>query len=69
MTTAQEIIQNIRRFGLTQAEIAEHTGLNQPSISKIERGDVSDVRATTYLALSNLLNKLKNNSEFYSETA
>lgn len=56
---AKDFIKEIRKFGLNQQEIAEMSGLNQPAISKIERGDVSDVRAKTYRALQSLYKKLK----------
>lgn len=56
---AKDFIREIRKYGLNQQEIAEKSGLNQPAISKIERGDVSDVRSKTYRALQSLYEKLK----------
>lgn len=51
---ARDYIAAIRKKGLTQAQIAERTGIPQPSISKIERGDVSDVMSRNYRALQSL---------------
>jgi transcriptional regulator with XRE-family HTH domain len=44
---------------LTQAQVTERTGIPQPTISKIERGDVSDVMSKTYLALQSLHDSLE----------
>jgi transcriptional regulator with XRE-family HTH domain len=51
---AKDYVMAIRTHGLTQAQIAERTGIPQPTISKIERGDVSDVMSKNYRALQNL---------------
>lgn len=52
---ARDYILAIRRAGgLTQAQVAERTGIAQPTISKIERGDVHDVRSRSYRALQAL---------------
>lgn len=51
---AQKYLISIRSRGLTQAEVSEKTGISQPTISKIERGSVKDVRATTLLLLQQL---------------
>jgi transcriptional regulator with XRE-family HTH domain len=51
--TAQELLKDVREQGLTQAEIAERTGVPQGTISKIERGQ-KDVLSKTYLALKAL---------------
>jgi transcriptional regulator with XRE-family HTH domain len=48
---AIDYLKAIRDTGLTQAQVAERTGITQSSISKIERGDVSDVRSKSYRAL------------------
>lgn len=56
--TPLQILQDIRAHDLTQAEIAERTGIPQPTISKIERGAVKDVRSKNYLALKRLLDEL-----------
>ena len=51
---AIDYLKAIRDTGLTQAQVAERTGITQSSISKIERGDVSDVRSKSYRALVSL---------------
>jgi transcriptional regulator with XRE-family HTH domain len=51
---ARDYLQAIRARGLTQAEVAEKTGIPQPTISKIERGDVADVMSKNYRALQAL---------------
>lgn len=44
---------------LTQEQVATRTGIPQPTISKIERGDVSDVMSKTYRALQFLHDELE----------
>jgi transcriptional regulator with XRE-family HTH domain len=51
---AKDYVAAIRGRGLTQAQIAEKTGIPQPTVSKIERGEVSDVMSRNYRALQNL---------------
>lgn len=52
---AKDYVAAIREHGhLTQAQIAERTGIPQPTISKIERGDVADVMSRNYRALQAL---------------
>lgn len=48
---AIDYLKAIRDTGMTQMQVAERTGITQSSISKIERGDVSDVRSKSYRAL------------------
>ena len=55
---AKDYIAAIRVHGLTQVQIAARTGIPQPTISKIERGDVSDVMSRNYRALQSLLEEL-----------
>lgn len=55
---AQDYVAALRALKLTQAQIAEQTGIPQPTISKIERGDVSDVMSRNYRALQSLHKKL-----------
>lgn len=55
---AKDYVDAIRKLGLTQAQIAEKTGIPQPTISKIERGDVSDVMSRNYRALQSLHGEL-----------
>lgn len=51
---AKDYVHAIRAAGLTQAQIAERTGIPQPTISKIGRGDVEDVMSKNYRALQAL---------------
>lgn len=51
---AKDYVLAIRAFGLTQTEVAEKTGIPQPTLSKIERGDVKDVMSKNYRALQAL---------------
>ena len=52
---AKDYIDEIRSNSqLTQAEISERTGIPQPTISKIERGEVKDVMSRNYRALQEL---------------
>lgn len=51
---AIDLVHAIRAAGLTQAQISERTGIPQPTISKIERGDVKDVMSKNYRALQSL---------------
>ena len=56
---AKDYLSVIRERGkLTQAQVAERTGIPQPTISKIERGDVSDVMSRNYRALQDLHDEL-----------
>ncbi len=57
--TAQEYLKAIRDRGLTQAQIADKTGIPQGTISKIERGQVGDVLSKTYLAMKALHDQLE----------
>lgn len=47
----RELVQAIKAKGLTQKQIEERTGIPQPTVSKIERGDVADVMSRNYRAL------------------
>lgn len=51
---AKEYLAAIRKKGLTQMQISAKTGITQSAISKIERGDVSDVRSSSYRSLQDL---------------
>lgn len=59
MSTAKDLLHAIRAHKLTQATISSKTGIPQPTISKIERGDVKDVMARSYVALQRLLDQLE----------
>ena len=54
----KDYIAVIRAHGLSQAQIAARTGITQPTISKIERGDVADVMSRNYRALQALAQEL-----------
>jgi transcriptional regulator with XRE-family HTH domain len=57
---AKDYLQIIRvKHKLTQEQVAARTGIPQPTISKIERGDVSDVMSKTYRALQKLHDELE----------
>lgn len=59
MNPAKELLDAIRAHKLTQAAISEETGIPQPTISKIERDEVSDVMSKSYIALQQLLARLE----------
>lgn len=56
---AKDYVLAIKAHKLTQEQIAERTGIPQPTISKIERGDVKDVMSRNYRALQALHTELK----------
>lgn len=47
----RDLVLAIKASGLTQKQIEEATGIPQPTVSKIERGEVSDVMSRSYRAL------------------
>jgi transcriptional regulator with XRE-family HTH domain len=51
---ARDFITDLLRAGLTQAQIAERSGVPQPTISKVVRGAVQDVLSLTYRKLQAL---------------
>lgn len=55
---AYDYLKEIRAHGLTQAQVAERTGIVQSTISKLERGDIKDVRSRNYRALQALHDQL-----------
>lgn len=54
----RELVLAIKAKGWTQKQIAAETGIPQPTISKIERGDVADVMSRSYRKLVDLHMKL-----------
>jgi transcriptional regulator with XRE-family HTH domain len=48
---ARDFVIDLQSWGLTQAQIAERTGIPQPTVSKIFRGDVEDVLSRNYRSL------------------
>ena len=55
---AKDYVIELQEKGLTQTQIAEATGIPQPTISKILRGEVADVMSKSYRALQALAKKL-----------
>lgn len=51
---ARDYVIDLRNWGLTQAQISDRTGIPQPTISKIARGDVEDVLSKTYRRLQSV---------------
>lgn len=51
---ARDFIAAIVGSGLTQQQISERTGIPQPTISKVLRGDVADVLSRNYRKLQAL---------------
>lgn len=48
---ARDYVLALKKRNFTQTQISEKTGIPQPTISKIERGDVADVMSRSYRAL------------------
>jgi len=55
---ARDYLLAVRALGLTQVQVAEQTGVPQPTISKIERGETKDVLSKNFLALQKLHSRL-----------
>ena len=55
---ARDFINALTASGLTQSDIAERTGIPQPTISKVARGDVADVLSRNYRKLQVLHDEL-----------
>lgn len=53
--TARDLVQQLQQLGLTQQEIADRSGIAQPTVSKILRGEVRDVLSRNFLALKTAL--------------
>lgn len=51
---ARDYVVALTEKGLTQAQIAERTGIPQPTISKVFRGAVADVMSRNYRRLQAL---------------
>lgn len=56
---AKDYVLALKEFGMTQVQIEKKTGIPQPTISKIERGDVDDVMSKTYRALQSAYNDMQ----------
>lgn len=51
---ARDFVAALVGSGLTQSQIAERTGITQPTLSKVLRGDVDDVLSRNYRKLQAL---------------
>jgi transcriptional regulator with XRE-family HTH domain len=51
---AREFIAALLNSGMTQVQIADRTGIPQPTISKVARGEVKDVMSQSYRKLQSL---------------
>ena len=51
---AREFVAALVKSGLTQQAISERTGIPQPTLSKVLRGDVADVMSRNYRKLQTL---------------
>lgn len=47
----KQLVDALTERGWTQMQIFERTGIPQPTVSKIARGDVNDVMSKSYRAL------------------
>lgn len=47
----RDLVLALKAAGLTQKQIGDATGIPQPTVSKIERGEVADVLSRNYRAL------------------
>lgn len=54
---ARDYVLALKEMKLTQVQISEGTGIPQPTISKIERGDVDDVMSKNYRAIQSFYEK------------
>ncbi|WP_074167982.1 helix-turn-helix transcriptional regulator [Candidatus Arsenophonus triatominarum] len=61
-----EIVKALLSLGLTQSEIEAHTGIKQPSISRILTGKTKDSRISTMVALEKFYLKQMTNSSIKS---
>ena len=66
---AKDLLAAIRATGMTQAEVAAKTNIPQPTISKIERGDVEDVMSRNYRALQSLYRSVSRKAKPTTEAA
>lgn len=55
---AKDLVAALVKSGLTQAQIAERTGIPQPTLSKVLRGNVDDVLSRKYRKLEALHNEV-----------
>jgi transcriptional regulator with XRE-family HTH domain len=55
---AKQLVEALRERQWTQKQIEEQTGIPQPTISKIQRGEVKDVMSVSYRALLSLYERV-----------
>lgn len=60
---AKDYVNELMAAGLTQTQIAERTGIPQPTISKVARGAVDDVLSRNYRRLQDLHAEVLGNVE------
>jgi len=51
---ARDYVNALIQLGLTQTVVADQTGIPQPTISKVARGEVADVLSRNYRKLQTL---------------
>lgn len=56
---ARDFIEALIKAGLTQVEIAARSGIPQPAISKVARGEVADVLSRNYRRLQALYEEIQ----------
>jgi len=64
---AKDFVNALVDAGLTQTVIAERTGIPQPTISKVARGDVSDVMSRNYRKLQALFDETPGAAESHAK--
>lgn len=60
MKTPKEIIKKLTQLGFSQKEISHHTGIPQPTLSRILNSDKSSPRWQTVYALNSFLETVNN---------
>jgi transcriptional regulator with XRE-family HTH domain len=54
-TVGQRLLARRKHLGLTQAQLAQMTGMSQGSIARIETGKAEEVQSSTLIALAKQL--------------
>lgn len=57
MSTPQELVQRLIESGLTQMDIARHTGMSQSTISRLRSGKTQDTTVHNWQRLCALYEK------------
>ncbi|ALV06674.1 helix-turn-helix domain-containing protein [Roseateles depolymerans] len=66
---ARDYVIALLGAGMTQAQIAEKTGMGQPTVSKVYRGEVADVLSRNYRRLQELHAEVVGDQKAPSEAA